>query len=164
MKTYVAIDNGVSGGIAILTGDNTEYYDTPVKKVLKYTKSKKQYITRLDFREMKTILSSCDKEHTLVIIERPFVNPKMFNSSMSSIRCHEATLICLELLELPYEYIDSKKWQKIMLPAGCKKKQDLKKASLNVGLRLFPGYKKEIIKHKDADSFLIAEWARRCSL
>ncbi|MHC4574386.1 MAG: hypothetical protein ACYS76_09695 [Planctomycetota bacterium] len=50
-----------------------------------------------------------------------------------------------------------------MLPKGCKK-EELKKASIDIGCRLFPYHKEQIIKHKDADSLLIAEWARRKNL
>jgi len=163
-KTYVGIDNGISGSIAIISEDDTEFMKTPTISQLNYTKSKKQNITRLDVKEFMNILSSCDKENTVVLVERPFVNPGMFKSSLCAVRCFEATIVCLEALELPFEYVDSKSWQRVMLPKGCKKKEHLKKASIDVGIRLFPGWKKEIIKQKDADSLLMAEWARRSNL
>jgi hypothetical protein len=163
-KTYVSIDNGVTGSIAILSEDDVEFIKTPTISQTNYTKSKKQNITRLNVMEFMRILSNCDRDNTIVLVERPFVNPKMFMTSLCSIRCFEATIVCLEALELPYEYIDSKTWQKEMLPKGCKKSVELKKASLDVGIRLFPGWKKEIIKQKDADSLLMAEWARRRNL
>lgn len=163
-KTYISIDNGTTGSIAILTEDGTEFFKTPTISQINYTKTKKQNITRLDVKEFMRLLSAYNKKNTIVLLERPFVNPNAFKTSMCSIRCFEATLVCLEALELPYEYVDSKQWQRIMLPRGCKKKEDLKKASIDVGIRLFPGFKKEIIKQKDADSLLMAEWARRAGL
>jgi hypothetical protein len=73
------------------------------------------------------------------------------------VRALEATLIALEEMEWPYSYIDSKEWQKVMLPSGLKGSDLLKKASLDVGKRLFPTLN---IK-KDADGLLIAEYMRR---
>lgn len=57
-------------------------------------------------------------------------------------------------------YCDSKHWQRILLPKGAKG-PELKKASMDIGCRLFPEHEKLIRKHKDADGLLIAEWARR---
>ena len=42
-------------------------------------------------------------------------------------------------------YIDSKEWQKELLPSGCKG-EELKTASRDIGCRLFPKYKDLIIK------------------
>jgi hypothetical protein len=67
----------------------------------------------------------------------------------------EATEIVLEELQIPYQFIDSKEWQKVLLPSGLKGDQ-LKKAALDVAKRLFP--KQEIV---NADSLLIAEYCRR---
>jgi hypothetical protein len=66
-------------------------------------------------------------------------------------------LIALEESQWAYEYIDSKEWQKSLLPKGLKGSEELKKASLDVGKRLFPSLD---IK-KDADGLLIAEYLRR---
>ena len=77
---------------------------------------------------------------------------------MSAIRALEATLIALEILEMPYEYIDSKEWQKGLLPEGLKG-EALKPASLDVGRRLFP--KIDFKGFADADSLLIAEYQRK---
>jgi len=97
-------------------------------------------------------------------IERPYMNPKGFKATASALRCLEATLISIERAAgLSYEYIDSKQWQKVMLPKGCKG-PDLKTTSRDIGCRLFPEHTKVIRKHKDADSLLIAEWARRAGL
>lgn len=44
---------------------------------------------------------------------------------------------------------------------GIEGSAELKKASMDIGLRLFPDQEEVIKKHKDADALLIAEWARR---
>jgi hypothetical protein len=50
-----------------------------------------------------------------------------------------------------------------MFPKGLKG-IELKKASMDIGIRLFPHLEEVIIKQKDADGLLIAEWARRNNL
>lgn len=158
----IGIDNGVTGSIGIV-GETIqpEFYPVPVKTELSYTK-KKQYITRIDIKEFKNILLPIVKDYAMymAVIERPMVNPGRFKASMSAMRSLEAVLVVLERFCFPYRYIDSKEWQKEMLPAGLKDKE-LKKASLDIGCRLFPSCRNEIIKQKDADGLLIAEYARK---
>lgn len=135
-------------------------YKLPTKKELSYTKEAK-HITRVDTRELDSLFVSLKLKHPgerfLVGLERPMVNSTRFNASLSAIRCLEATLIVLEVHEIAYEYIDSKEWQKVLLPKGLKGSDELKKASFDVGNRMFPHLR---IK-KDADGLLIAEYLRR---
>ena len=95
----------------------------------------------------------------LAILERPMVNPGRFKATISAIRCLEATVIALESLYIPYMYIDSKEWQRSMLPDGIKGAPNLKKASLDIGNRMWPSLMNS--KMKDADSLLIAEYCKR---
>ena len=97
---------------------------------------------------------------TKVFLERPFTG-KFNKANVSAARALESTLIALERMELPFEYVDSKEWQKEMLPKGIKGTPELKKASLDIGCRLFPKHKEKIKKHGDADGLLIAEYYRR---
>ena len=159
MKTYFGIDNGVTGSIGIIKGETKLMVKTPVKAVQDYTKAKKK-ITRVVADELIQILSQNPSSDRLALIERPMVNPTRFKATVSAVRCLEATLIVLESLEIPYMFVDSKEWQKELLPAGCSKDQ-LKKASLDIGCRLFPHMTQMIEKQKDADGLLIAEYARR---
>lgn len=164
--TYIGIDNGVSGSIAIIKdGDLELYVPTPVKKTLNYTKAK-AFITRLDGIKFKEILENClSKDKCLAVIERPMLMPGRWKASVSAIRCDESQRNIFEILKVPFRYIDSKEWQrdsklgKGMLPSGLEK-QELKIASCQVGKQLFPQAK---IK-KDADALLIAEFARRNNL
>lgn len=162
-KYYVGIDNGVTGTIAIInTEQNTvEIHKTPVLDSLNYTR-KTQYIRRIDTELLKNILKPIkDANSTLVLLERPMVNPARFRASLSAIRALEATLIVLENLNLPYMYVDSKDWQRELLPKSNKKvsSSDLKKIAVNVAKRLFPN-----VHITDADALLMAEWARRKQL
>jgi len=165
-KIYVGIDNGVTGTIGIIWYDGQfELYSTPVKTEQSYTK-KKQNITRIDFNGLGEILELLisEKHKVLVLLERPFVNPGGFKATISAIRALEATLIVVENCGFAFEYVDSKQWQNALLPSGLKGAASLKKASLDIGLRLFPNQKEFIQKHGDADGLLIAEWARRKGL
>ena len=163
MKTYIGFDNGSSATVCIL-GENTDIFSMPTKREQSYT-ARKQQITRIDAPVLTAILSpyadGCD---VLAVLENPFCNPKMFKTSIAAARALEALLVVLENLGIPYMYISAKKWQHELLPAGIKGRAEQKKASLDVGCRLFPTHKEEIIKHKDADGALIALWAKRNSL
>ena len=158
-KYFIGIDNGVSGSIAIL--DKNELlvlFKTPVIKSLDYTKSKR-FINRLDANKLDLILSELTGNQVVCYIERPMVNPTRFRATLSALRCLESTLIVLELLKFPYCYIDSKQWQKELLPTNLGK-DELKLAAEQVAKRLFPTYMEDF-GVKDADGLLIAEFARR---
>jgi hypothetical protein len=153
---YVGIDNGVTGSIGLRSSvdDRVEWWKTPVKRMLNYTK-KKAWLNRIDCDKLKEILTGYMGEYR-VIIERPLVNPAMFKATTSALRALEATLVTIESLNLSYEFIDSKEWQKAMLPAGLKGR-DLKIASKEIAHRLFPN----LHFTGDGDGILIAEYARR---
>ena len=160
MDWYIGIDNGVTGSIGIIGPDGTEtkFYKTPVFKEASYTKEEKN-ISRVDVAELRKILAGYPKDTTLVLLERPMVNPRRFTASMSALRALEATLIVVEELGYTLRYIDSKEWQKVLLPKILGS-DELKAASLKLGQQLFPG-----IKFKnDADSVLIAQWAKQSKL
>lgn len=163
MSYYIGIDNGVTGSIGITsTGPDfkPKFFYTPVFKEQDYTKKKKR-ISRIDSVKLKSILAEYkENSSVLCLIERPLVNPRMFTATMSAVRALESTLVILEDLEIPREFIDSKQWQKEMLPNGVKGAKELKQASREIGARLFPQFA-PFKKSKDADGILIAEWARR---
>nr|DAW10762.1 MAG TPA: HOLLIDAY JUNCTION RESOLVASE [Caudoviricetes sp.] len=160
-KIYVGIDNGISGTIGIVgEGIDPVFVKTPVMKEQDYTKDKK-IITRLDYSKFMELFSGLNKNDVCVVMERAMVNPQRFVATASALRCHEAELIMIELLGCKHMFIDSKEWQKAMLPKGCSG-EELKKASLDIGNRLFPQF--EEVKHPDRDGLLIAEYARRKNL
>jgi hypothetical protein len=166
-KVYIGIDNGSSGSIGIIGKDGYKSYEgIPKIKQLDYQKTAPKNISRLDFIEFEKILKNLDVDsgNCLVVFERPFKNPKFFAPSISAARFYEAEICIIERLKLPYLIIDSKPWQKLLLPEGCKGKEQLKQASHDIGIRMFPDLKEEIEKQKDADGILIAEYARRVNL
>jgi hypothetical protein len=160
-KIYIGIDNGISGSIGIIS-DNGEpiYVPTPIKTEQSYTKTK-QMISRVDCVRLRTLFSCFPCGDTFVALERPMLNPTRFKASVSALRSLEATLIMVEEFKFPYAYLDSKEWQKALLPSGLEG-DDLKKASKDIGRRLFPNI--DWVMFKDADGLLIAEYARRKGL
>lgn len=160
-KIWVGIDNGVSGTIGWSGYHKGEHIfgqvKTPVFKEQNYTKAKAN-VSRVDVKKLSEILEEFKEMNTLCIfMERPMINPGRWTASISAVRALEATLNVLEFLELSFQYIDSKEWQKVMLPSGLKGMDELKKASVSIGKRLFPS----VNCSPDADGILIAEWARR---
>lgn len=161
-KCYIGIDNGVTGTIGIVSdGMQPCIYHTPTKKEQNYTK-KKDNITRVDVKGLADILTQFDPANAMVIMERPMVNPTRFKATTSALRCFEAELTLIEHLGFPYCYVDSKDWQRMLLPKGIKGSDEQKKASKDIGKRLFPQLAD--FKHSDFDGLLIAEYARRSKL
>ena len=159
----IGIDNGVSGTIGVITPTETIFIQTPVISQQDYTKAK-QNITRIRFKEvvkfLEQLIVKYNDERFMVLIERPMKNPGRFTASISGVRAMEALVNAVEFHNLPLDHIDSKEWQKALLPQGVKG-DDLKVASKDIGCRLFPQHTELICKHKDADGILIAEYCRR---
>jgi hypothetical protein len=149
----VGIDNGVTGSIGVV-GAITWYGPIPIKKVLNYQK-KKSFTNRIDVNGLEVILKKCLPAKAY--LERPMVNPGRFAASASALRAFEATLIVLERLEIAYEFVDSKEWQKV-LPKGLKGSEELKQASLSKATQLYPHLKDAITKQGDGDGLLIAHY------
>ena len=160
-KIYIGIDNGTSGTIGIV-GDSISpiFVHTPIKKEQNYTKAK-QSITRLDWKGFSELVSQFCDDEIVAVMERPLVNPTRFKATTVALRCFEAQLVLVESLGCRIIYVDSKDWQKVMLPKGVAG-EELKKASLDIGNRLFPRFAE--FKHPDRDGLLIAEYARRQNL
>lgn len=161
----VGIDNGTSGSIAIIYPDDSAlWFPTPIMKTRNYQKHEKN-ITRVDTKKLIQLLDHYvvsligvgSGREAIVLLERPYANPGGFNASLSAARALEATLIALEHFNLLYHFEDSKGWQSVMLPIGTIGRDELKKASYEVGKKLFPDIKFK----KDADSLLMALWAKR---
>ncbi len=156
-RVFAGIDNGVTGSIGIIFDDGTySFCKTPTKTELNYTKAK-QNITRIRPVELAEILSVAGPG-SMVLIERPMVNPTRFKATVSALRAFEATITILETLGLPYSCVDSKSWQRALLPSGVTG-DALKSASLSVGCRLFPETKSN--SHPDRDGMLIAQYCKQ---
>jgi len=162
---FIGIDNGVSGTVAIVylndEGRLPIVIKTPIQHCLNYTKTK-QWINRIDTIVLTQwiMFNGISYRGSMqmipqVMIERPMVNPGRFKATTSALRALEATMIVLEHLQLPYEFVDSKEWQKALLPKGLEK-EELKEAAVEVAKRLFPN----IDTKKDADGLMIAYYCK----
>jgi hypothetical protein len=164
-KIWIGADNGVTASWGIVGDIEPMFFKVPVFKQLSFQKTKPKNINRINTEALYEVLKPLCERYTIkAFLERPMVNSARFSASLSAVRALEATLIVFELLAIPYDYIDSKSWQKALLPKGTSGSEMLKSASKDVGIRLFPQYKVLINKHKDADGILIAEYARRNEL
>ena len=160
-RIFIGIDNGVTATVGVVgDGIAPRTFHVPVKKEQNYTKAK-DIITRLDAKGFADIFVGYDPAEITVLMERPMVNPGRFKATTSALRCFEAELVIIEYLLLRRMYVDSRDWQKVLLPKGCSG-DDLKKASLDIGNRLFPQFAD--FKHPDRDGLLIAEFGRRANL
>lgn len=167
LSVYIGFDNGVSGTIGIISSDGSSHFILAkdyTKKEQDYTKKKKM-VTRIDFEKLQNILDELvynrNPRSVHVMLERPLVNPGKFQASLSAIRALESTLILLEMYQWSVTYVASTEWQKPMLPKGTKGAPALKKASMDLGIRLFPNHKEKLVKQGDGDGMLIAEHCRR---
>ena len=156
-KAFIGIDNGVTGSIGIIMPNGTSaFVKTPVVKCLSYTKEP-QHIQRIDWH---TIVANMPPD-SIALIERPMVNPKAFKATQSALRSLEAMIICLEMLNIEYSYVDSKEWQREFISSSIIGHDEMKIASMAIGLELFPTHVTLIKQHGDADGLLIAEYLRR---
>ncbi len=158
MRT-IFIDNGTTGSIGMYdshTGES-QFWLTPCREVQDYTKAKKR-VRRIDTKALMEMLGGLTQgKVAIACLERPMINPTRFAASISAARALEATLTVLECMRLPYRFVDSKEWQRGLLPSSGKKGTDsatLKRESLDIGIRLFPQHEELIRKHKDADGIL----------
>lgn len=167
-RIYIGIDNGHTGTMGwVGEGLHPAIIETPVTHEQSYTK-KAQKIKRIDHFEMvrwfKEILGTCEPSDVMVVLERPMTNNKFGSAVVSAARAFEVTRCLVEQMCFPHMIVDSKQWQKVLLPSGIKGSDNLKSASKDIGLRLFPDQAETIKKHGDADGLLMAEWARRAQL
>ena len=158
MKTTIAIDNGVTGSIAIIGPDGVFFEPVPTKEQLMGKAGK--VVRRIDHCQAAYCIRMRMNgvNGVTAYIERPFTgSPKMVMSSLLGARAHEAVSIVLEQLGIGYETVDSKPWQASMLGA-IKGSPALKKASMLRGMQMFPAHAKAIKDHGDADSLLMAQY------
>ena len=170
METFIGIDNGPTGSIGIINKDLTivEFIKTPSFTEQSYTK-KIQQVSRINYVEFKKIISNHKEPYAL--LERPMINNRRFHQSLSAIRALEVMLVCLEELNIPFSYIDSRSWQNELLPnvpriddkgikiPSVRRSALLKQESRKVAKILYPDI--SVVNFKDADGLMIAEYAKK---
>lgn len=153
------IDNGTTGSISFIerTESGAVQYlisvPVPTIEVFDYTKDIKR-IHRVDHEYLKRVLTAYGPIKRMhCFMERPMINPTRFKQSILAARAFESTLIALENVKLGFTVIDSRAWQKALLPHGAKG-VELKKAAMQKAKELFPGAGADIDYY--ADSICIA--------
>lgn len=158
MSQYtIAIDNGVTGSIAILGPNCCMLTSTPTKGAVMGKAG--NIIRRVDIEELKLWIGNAFPlvpNGVHAYIEKPFTgSAKFIKTTVLAARAFEATAIAMEQLEIGYEVVSSGDWQKAMLP-GVKGRPALKSASRAKGIQLYPALKATIEEIGDADSLLMA--------
>lgn len=150
-KYFVAGDNGITGSWCVLDkeGNILLLEKTPVKKT---DKGK-----RIDCPKLIEMLSPYSK-NAVAVLERPMIFPHRFKSSISAAKSHESCCIALEMCSIPYEIIDSRRWQNVLFAEKKWKKMSTKQASRQLGEEMYPEVKDS--KLKDFDALLMAYWEK----
>lgn len=178
IQLVIGLDNGATGTICAIIPQMKylDFIQTPSIISLDYPKDI-QYINRVDTEKItKWIKKNIKKAKnfykteikTIIIMQRPMVNPQRFKQSGHALRAFQATIIALQNLKLDYVIIDSKKWQHYFFGKNTML-IDLKAQSMKKGLQILNNYKikkanKEVMsdvirKHGDADGMLICQFA-----
>ena len=169
---YLGIDNGVTGSIGVIQGEYYNFFKVESFSSQSYTK-KKQNISRINFPKLNLFFRDLSNIAKVVaLLENP-ASVNNFKVVQSSMRCFEATIIALEINDIPYSNCTAGEWQKELIPGAIKKNEELrgdkfkkertenlKTASMVEGIKLCPLQEELITKNKDADGLLIAEWLR----
>lgn len=161
----IGIDNGVTGSIGWIFKGKPGLIKMPVINVADYGKSGKR-INRIDVKKLKQLLNGFKAEaeqadqEIKILMERPFMgDATKIHAMLSSARAFEATLIVIEVLQIGFRVIDSREWQKVILP-GIKGSPALKAASKQKAVEMFPELRTSFTI-SDADGLMIAEYLRR---
>lgn len=167
-RAVLFFDNGTTGTVGWIYGSsyaNHDMIEVPIKKRASFHKDPRS-TTVIDVEKLKGTIRGWMEQANLIpkdVIayrERPMINPKRWQASMSASRADEAETIMLEQLGIKYKYVDSKAWQRHVLPSSGKSgttSDMLKAESMDIGLKEFkdhPGIVQCIRKHGDADGIL----------
>ena len=133
----------------------TRFLETPTK--MSIMGKTERHIARIDhsslIRLFKDIYDGPRQIHAY--LERPYTG-KFVNAMLPGQRAFEATLVCLEMVGIEYTVVDSKEWQKAIL-GPIKGSAELKVASYQKGIEMYPQFADVIKTHKDADGLLLAD-------
>lgn len=135
-KLYLGIDNGSTGSYTFLNGNGELlcFKPVPTFKLKKWTTSSKQgHITVIDIeslkRELELIIKDKNIDEIVCNIERPAVGFSGWSiwTSLSGVVAWVSVQYVLISLGIKYNTIDSKQWQKLLIPQALGKKDSKKK-------------------------------------
>ena len=166
MKTrlFIGIDPGLSGGIAMLGGNETVVRPMPV---MNHPKGRGRCVDANALRGVITQAVARHPQSPLVVIERQQPMPKQGVTSTFSIGESFGLLIGICVgLELPFEIVPARVWQKVVFNGIASK--NTKAASIRKCGELYPTVcllpTPRCKKPSDgmADALMIATFAQRC--
>lgn len=149
-------DNGVTGTIGLYGEGVAGFWQVPTITRLSFHKTPKK-TTAISPEGLRSLLKSIGQDNLVAYRERPMINPGRWVASMSACRADEVETIILEELGIKFHYVDSKDWQRVILPSSGQKGTTsalLKSESMKIGCRMFPQFEKTIRHHGDADGIL----------
>lgn len=163
MKTYIGIDNGLDGGIAVLHGSNAPIVGSmPTIRL----ENKRVY----DEKGIRKVFDlHCGVDDFVVIIERAQSMPKQGSVSMFNYGTGYGLIrgICVGMC-VPYVLVHPRTWQRVMF-AGLSRR-DTKSQSVLVAQRMFPLIDLRATQRSKkphdgmSDALLIAAYGRRMGL
>lgn len=170
MKTYIGIDNGVSGGIVAIMQDGglVTKFETPIKRGKNANEVDIYGVKRcfeIIYRAIELI--GHDRKLVVVVLEEPG-GSKSAKAATSMAGSFHAFRGMFETLGIRWERITPARWQKQMLP-GCKTGETKPRALARVS-ELWPGEswmaspRCKKASEGMVDAALIAEYGRRMCL
>jgi hypothetical protein len=159
-RTFVGMDNGTSGALAVIRDgmwtENFTAKDWYTKVVPDYTKTPRD-VRLIDMFKLCELLNTYVPHGTTVYLERPAINPGWdLIRNLSAARAHESTINAIEWCDLQYKVITSDDWQRVLLP-GVKGREELKRAANEFVRKEYPLVTEA---HKDGDALCIAHFAK----
>lgn len=152
MKTYIGIDPGKSGGIAVIDGENggqrIRYWKMPAteRDVWDLVHSFNSGLFGGDMLKMNDAFAVIEQVHAMP--KQGVTSVWTFSGSYHGVR------MALIGAGIPFETVTPQKWQKFM---GCMSKGD-KNVTKRRAQELFPDVK---MSHAIADALLLSEYCRR---
>lgn len=164
MAEKIAFIGITQDSVAWVTPESSGFRTLPVIDTQDFYR-RKSIISRVRSMDLLGILAPLPAEYvTRAIIERP-ASSMPFSRHVGTVRRLEAVLVVLELLTIPYEFVDKAGWERTMLPRGLKPGAPTRLASMDIGKRLFPQHTDTINSIGHADALLLAEFYRHaCNL
>lgn len=176
-KTIIGIDGGHKGGIAVtFRNSETEAYPMPILKLPKGRKGTKTVYDKKAIVDLfsKVIEQSMGSNNILVMLEQAQAFPGQGGvSNFSTGYAYGFMEGVLTALELPYELVHPRTWQKEMfkgkaIPKSVNKtdrKKAIKNISYEVSSKLFPGIElrgpQGGLRDGLCDALLIMEYGHR---
>ena len=159
MTTYIGIDPGFKGAIAVIkTNDTIRVVDVPAGVI---GKAKKEYFIPQMVEILQGLMDQEAKGNCVVAIEKVHSMPHQGRASCFTFgKGFGIWLGILTALGLPYDEVTPQRWQGVVMDGG----QRGKDASRMRAMALFPGLAEQLkLKSHDgrADALLIAEWRKR---